>query len=260
MPLLPAADGAIEYLVTGSGEPVTVFAHGLSSSVEETRPLASGVTGTRVFFHFRGHGATTVPLTTWTYDDLGSDLRAVSDHVGARRALGASLGAGAVLNVLAATPERYDRVVLFLPAVLDTIPDDAPFDRIDRMADAIDAGNADALAEMLLADQPPAVRAMPQAIDYWRARARSLVGTPVSHAVRTLPRSVPVRDRAVLRHVTAPVLVVAQAEDTVHLASVAEGIAEALPNATLHTFPESGTLWHSRNELRELIAGFLNEE
>ena len=32
-------------LVTGSGDPVTVAAHGLGASIAETRPLLSGVAG-----------------------------------------------------------------------------------------------------------------------------------------------------------------------------------------------------------------------
>ena len=47
--------------MTGPGEPVTVFAHGLAGSIDETRPFGSGVRGSRVFLHFRGHGATSAP-------------------------------------------------------------------------------------------------------------------------------------------------------------------------------------------------------
>ncbi|HET7661061.1 MAG TPA: alpha/beta hydrolase, partial [Oryzihumus sp.] len=55
--LLDGPDGALEYLLTGSGGPTTVFGHGLAGSIETTRPFGSGVEGTRAFFHFRGHGA-----------------------------------------------------------------------------------------------------------------------------------------------------------------------------------------------------------
>jgi pimeloyl-ACP methyl ester carboxylesterase len=117
VPVVTIGGEPIDYLVTGSGDPVTVFAHGLSGSIMETRPLGSGVVGTRVFFHFRGHGESAAPAGSWSYDDIGAELLAVADHFDARRALGASMGAGAILNVLAAHPDRFDRVVLFLPAV-----------------------------------------------------------------------------------------------------------------------------------------------
>ena len=109
----------IEYLCTGSGEPVTVFAHGLGSGIEETRPLGSAVPGSRVFFHFRGHGRSTAPAGTWSYADLATDLLAVADRFDASRALGASLGAGALCRLLADRPDRFERLVFFLPAVLD---------------------------------------------------------------------------------------------------------------------------------------------
>ena len=258
MPVVQIDDEDIEYLVTGSGEPVTVFAHGLSGSIAETRPLGSGVSGTRVFFHFRGHGETTSPPGTWSYDDVGAELLAVADHFGARRALGASMGAGAILNVLAKDPRRFDRVVLFLPAVLDTIPPDAPVHRLTELADAIDANDVERLTQMLVDDQPPLVRAMPAVHDYMRLRAESLVGTAVSQAVRSIPLSLPVPDRALLSAVDIPVLVVGQEGDPVHLSSIAREIAAALPNAQLHVFPENGGIWLARDELRDVIAGFLN--
>ena len=59
--LLDGPDGALEVLTTGSGLPSTVFAHGLAGSIETTRPFGSGVTGSRTFFHFRGHGASGRP-------------------------------------------------------------------------------------------------------------------------------------------------------------------------------------------------------
>jgi 3-oxoadipate enol-lactonase len=111
----------LEYLVTGVGtpEPVTVFAHGLGGDIDTTRPLGSGVPGRKVFFHFRGHGRSSVPPGLWTFDDLAGDLAAVADHVGATRALGVSLGAAALCRLLLDRPDRFARVVFYLPAVLD---------------------------------------------------------------------------------------------------------------------------------------------
>ncbi len=248
----------IEYLVTGSGEPVTVFAHGLSGSIAETRPLGSGIAGTRVFFHFRGHGESANPPGPWTYDDVGSELLAVADYFGARRAVGASMGAGAICNVLAKDPVRFDRVVLFLPAVLDTIPADAPVHRLTALADAIDQRDVETLTQLLVEDQPPPVRALPAVHDYMRVRAEGLAGTAISTAVRSIPLSVPVPDRSLLAAVTIPVLVIGQQGDPVHLVSIAEEIADVLPNATLHVFPEDGGIWLARDELRTVITAFLN--
>jgi pimeloyl-ACP methyl ester carboxylesterase len=260
VPVVSVAGEDIEYLVTGSGDPVTVFAHGLSGSISETRPLGSGVAGTRVFFHFRGHGASSAPAGSWSYDDIGGELLAVADHFGATRALGASMGAGAICNVLAKQPDRFERVVLFLPAVLDVIPPDAPVHRLTALADAIESNDVERLTQILVEDQPAPVRAMPAVHDYMRLRAEGLVGTPIAQAVRSIPLTVPVPDRRALEKVTVPVLVLGQEGDPVHLLSIAQEIAGVLPNATLHTFPEDGGIWLARDQLREVITSFLNAE
>jgi pimeloyl-ACP methyl ester carboxylesterase len=62
----------LERLITGVGDPVTVFAHGLAGDIATTRPLGSAVLGRRVFFHFRGHGRSDAPPGPWTFDDLPS--------------------------------------------------------------------------------------------------------------------------------------------------------------------------------------------
>ena len=54
-------------LVTGAGEPVTVVAHGLGASIAETRPLAGGVAGARVFVTAPGHCPGALPDTAVTY-------------------------------------------------------------------------------------------------------------------------------------------------------------------------------------------------
>jgi pimeloyl-ACP methyl ester carboxylesterase len=142
--------------------------------------------------------------------------------------------------------------------VIDTIPPDAPVERLDWLASAIEAGDVDRLTQLLIDDQPDGVRAMPAVADYMRARAASMVGTDIARAVRTVPLTVPIPDRQVLSRVTAPVLVVGQAGDPVHLESVARELAEVFPNSELHVFTEQGAVWLARGALRDVIAGFLN--
>ncbi|MCI0689664.1 MAG: alpha/beta hydrolase [Sporichthyaceae bacterium] len=260
MPLLPTADGHLEYLITGAGRPVTVFAHGLAGSIAETRPLGSAVAGTRVFLHFRGHGASSAPESPWTYPALAAELAAVADYTAAGRAVGVSLGAGALTTLLASQPARFERLVFFLPAVLDRPRRDAVLDRLRAMARYVDERDVDALADLLLDEQPAAVRDRPDVRAFVRRQARSLVGTPVSAALRQLPDQVPIPDRAVLAAVHAPALVIAQRGDSAHPVWVAEQLAAALPAATLRVFGEDGALWSARAELRTLIAGFLNRQ
>ena len=106
-------------LRTGQGKPATVFVHGLAGSIDDTRPFASGVTGTRWFVHLRSHGGTGSPDTPWTYAGLALELSAVAAATGASRGLGVSMGAGALLSLAVSEPGRLDRLVLVLPACVD---------------------------------------------------------------------------------------------------------------------------------------------
>jgi pimeloyl-ACP methyl ester carboxylesterase len=248
----------LECLATGRGEPVTVFAHGLGGSIADTRPLGSAVEGRKVFFHFRGHGRSDSPTGTWTYVDLARDLRAVADLSGATRAVGASLGAGALCRLLADHPTRFDRVVFYLPAVLDTPRPQAARRRLTALLEAVESGDAAAAAEVIAREAPPAVRDTPAVWAYLRGRLDQLMRDGLAPALASLPDQVAVPDRSALGAVTAKALVIANRGDDLHPVSVAEELAAALPEADLHVYDEPGALWTQRADLRARIAGFLN--
>ena len=256
--LLEGPGGLLEFVTTGSGLPATVFAHGLAGSIETTRPFGSGVSGSRTFMHFRGHGVSAAPETPWTYAALADELRAVADHVGATQALGVSMGAGALCSLLARTPLRFERLVLVLPAVLDHPRTDGAQDRLLRMAELVDQGDVPGLTALLLEGEPVPVRDRP-AVRLWCGRqAAAMVGSPVSGALRTLPAAVPLSDRGVLAAVTAQVLVIAQEQDPLHPVWVAEQLAGVVPGARLEILPPGGIMWSHRALMRELIGGFLS--
>jgi pimeloyl-ACP methyl ester carboxylesterase len=258
VPLVEGPEGPLEVLVTGRGEPVTAFAHGLASSIEETRPFGSGVLGTRVFLHFRGHGATAAPQTAFTYGALTSELMSVVSRYGASRALGVSLGAGVVLRAACAEPAVFDRLVLVLPSTVDEPRHDAAVRRMQQMAELVEAGDVDALADALVAEQPPAVRGR-QDVAAWAARqAHRLTDTAVAGALRELPPQHPIDEEADLSKVTCPVLVVGQEDDVAHPAALARRLADRLPTASVRIFDGHGLVWGHRGELRDLISSFLN--
>ena len=109
----------LEQLVLDHGDPVTVVLHGLGASLAETRPLLSRVAGTTVLCSARGHGRSPLPPGPFDHAVLAADLERVADGCGATGALGVSMGAGALLSLLARRPDRFERVVLVLPAALD---------------------------------------------------------------------------------------------------------------------------------------------
>lgn len=249
----------LEYVISGLGDPVTVFAHGLANGIAETRPLGSAVAGRRVFFQFRGHGRSAAPPGRWTYADLARDLRAIADLSGATRALGVSMGAGALCRLLVDHPDRFERVVLFLPAVLDTPRPVAARERLSDLLTAVEAADAAEVANVLSQDIPATMRNNPAAWSFLRQRMEMLMGDGLAPGLASLPEQVAVDDAAGLSHVKAPVLVIGTQGDDLHPVAVAEQIAGLLPDAHLHVYDKPGVLWTQRADLRERIATFLNQ-
>lgn len=252
-----------KHLLTGAGRPVTVFAHGLAGSIAETRPFGSGVRGTRAFFHFRGHGGappvTDTPPEEWSHADLAAELRMVADDTEATRVAGLSLGAGTILRLLADTPDRFDRVVLLLPASLDNPRPDSVVRRMRAAADLVDRRDHEALASALRELQPEVARGRQDVVAWSRERAQALAGTPVAQVVRAFSRQPPLADRKVLARCVVPVLVIGQDGDDAHPAEVAREVAAAFPRGELTVFPPGGLLWAHRQRVRARITEFLND-
>ena len=261
-----------EYAVLGSPQPpTTLFLHGLAGSIQDTRPLASGLPGRKVFAHLPGHGRSTGP-DPLGYDVLAAAALAVADHEHATAAVGVSLGAATLLRVLARDPHRFERVVLYLPAVADVPRTPEAVAPHHALAEHLAIGDAEGVAAALLRTQPAAVRTGLVARIWAARRAQELVAELADAAGysdadrnadprRWLPlaAAVPLEpgDLPRLSEVRIPVLVIGQEGDTAHPAATARRVAEALPTARLTVFDEQGALWGHRAELRDLIAGFL---
>lgn len=246
--------GGVEYVVLGSGDPVTLLAHGLGGSTAETRPLATDLAGTRVLLHFRGHGDSAPLDDGWDYDVYADDLRSVADAVGATRALGLSLGAGALLRLLTATPDRFDRLAFVLPAALDRSRVDGATARLDRLAAAMRVGDVARLTELLLQEVPAPLRGSRSARVLSERRARALAFTEPP-CPRTAVR--PIEDLAVLERIRTPSLVLGQEGDELHTVAIARTLASGLPDASLHVLPAGGVFWTDRFRARELLAAHL---
>ncbi|GAA2755924.1 alpha/beta fold hydrolase [Actinopolymorpha rutila] len=256
-----SADPRPAYVLTGAGRPTTVFAPGLGGSVEQTRPFGSGVRGTRAFLEFHGGGEVGPagsPGQNLTYADLAADVRRIAGDAGATRAVGVSLGAGAILHLLAATPDRFERLVLLLPAALDRPRPARVATRMRAAAERADRGDVDAVAAALRDLQPGSARDRPDVVAWSQDRARALAGPAFARVLRAFADQKPLADRGVLARCTAPVLVVGQEGDDAHPADVARETAAALPNAELEVFPPGGLLWEHRSATRARISAFLN--
>ena len=233
--------------VTGSGLPVTVAAHGFGASVAETRPLLSGLPGTKVFYEARGHGSAPAPVQVG-YDELADDLAAAAPE--ATQALGVSLGAHTVLRLLCRRPDRYAKAVLFLPAALDQPPV-----RREGLVEALAAGDRAAVLEWVRGELPPDR----DTTSYAEARTSYLLSSPGLLVLLRGLTEPPVPDLERLGAIQTDVLVLAQEGDPVHPAQVGRDLAAALPRARLHVFDRPGVLWDHRAEFRSLVLGHLGE-
>jgi pimeloyl-ACP methyl ester carboxylesterase len=231
----------------------------MGSNIQETRPFASGVSGTRAFVEFRGHGTSGRVPDGCDYDGLAQDLLAVADEVGATRCLGVSMGSATLLRVLTDSPDRFEKCVFALPASLDRPRRLDQTSRLTELGRYVETRDVDGLTAYFSAELPEAFRNAPQLTEFMRQRAETLLTTDVLAFVRTLPTIFPVADVEVLQKVTVPCLVIGQEGDEVHPASVARVLAAALPNAQLHVYDQAWEMWGERGGLRELVTRFLND-
>ncbi len=261
MPMIDGLAGPLHHVVTGSGDPTILFVPGLAQSIADTRPFGSAVAGTRVFVDLRGHGGSQAPGSEdgWTYDGLAADVRAVADAVGATRALGVSLGAGALVRLLADEPDRFHRVVLALPGPADAERDAELLAVTDDLADAVDANDPIAIGAALVRMQPEASRGRGDVRLWARRHAAELDGGAVSGALRHLPRQAVLPSLDALGAVTASVLVLTQRRDAMHPVLAAEALAAAIPGARLEV-SDTPWIWGGRSQLREKVSEFLNRE
>lgn len=258
--LIAGPDCRLNVVLAGDGDPVSVFAHGITSSLEEIRDLADAMPGTRVLFDFRGHGASDAPPPEAGYGHaaMRRDLEAVVTRFGATRALGVSMGAGAILAMLEADALCFERVVLLIPARLDAA--NPTGDVYPALAHVLETRPLEAVAEAAL--QAPEYEALFRVRPVWRDLVRERImrmnATGVPRALRAYAaEGGPVADPERLRAVRAPALVLAHEGDPIHDAAVARRIAALLPNAELRMWPEPLAMFDDRAALAELIGGFL---
>lgn len=248
-PLLP------RWTVHGRGEPVTLVVHGLGATEGEARIPASGLAGTRVVVTLPGHGRAPDPEPEyWDYERIAADVLAVADEVGATRAVGVSLGAGALTRLAAADPDRFDRIALLLPAALDELREESVRSVFRELAAAVDEAAADGgerLRGLVAADLPADL----EVGDYVRQRADALLR--LGEALRRMPEQRVLQDASALAAVRSQVLVVGGTDDPMHPAEVAKASADAFPDARLEIFPSRAPMLTHRRDLRAVLADFL---
>ncbi len=245
----------IRWDARGRGEPVTLVVHGLGATPGEARIPASGLGGTRVVVTLPSHGAAAdAPPDYWNYENVAHDVLRAADETGADRAVGVSLGAGALTRIAADKPDRFTRLALIQPAALD---------RPHHSARSRVFGELTAVVERAAEDDGAALRAsirdsLPDGVDageYVEQRAAAL--RRLQPALRRLPEQAPVSDADALAAVSSEVLVIAAAGDPMHPESVAREVARAFPRGRCTPVPSRAPMMTHRAQLRGLLQDFV---
>lgn len=222
-----------------AGTPITVVAHGMSSSREamdgdgvfDWSPVGEDGRGL-VRYDARGHGRSTGgtdPVDfTWTW--LAEDLLAVIETVspdGPVDVIGMSMGTASALYAALRAPDRIRRLVLAIPPTAwDTRASHVAGYRDG--ADIVDEAGIDAfLAAAAEQPQPPILETLQRRPYTADVRAECFAALLRGAADSDLP------DPAELTRVTHPTLLLPWDTDPGHPVSTAERLADALPNATL---------------------------
>lgn len=106
--------GDFSYEDQGGGTPI-LFIHGFGRSRHDGFPFFPFLKGHRwIAPDLRGHGGSSVPRSSFTLQDLTTDLIALADHLwlGKIDVMGHSLGGMIALDLLITHPERIGKILL----------------------------------------------------------------------------------------------------------------------------------------------------
>jgi pimeloyl-ACP methyl ester carboxylesterase len=254
---LVTSDVTLHVEVDGEGEPVMVLAHGLTNSCRELAMLTGFVSGTKVRFCFRGHGHSSSPLTGYRFADFARDVRAVADAYRATVAVGTSLGAGAIANLVADDPDRFEKLIFLLPAGLDV--EFLYKDRLLETAAMIEGLDAHEAMEAILSDPERVQRyvAAPWMRDLDEQMLADLNTEGVPRAIREVVEDRPLRDRNDMAAVKAPTLFICRRGDVIHPAEIGEILAGIMPNAELIMFDDGDEMLAAIPTLIARVVEFL---
>ena len=249
----------------GDGEPVTLFGHGFSGAIRDTRPFATGVAGTRALVNLGGHGGRPSPGRPWTYQTIADQLADALARTHATRALGVSMSAGGLARLITSrhpAATGLEKVAFVLPASFDGFPDHIAARNTEHLAlmrRLLDAGDREGLYSELLATEPDDLTAAKPVQDWVRQKVDALFDTDMSDGVG-LAGEIAVDNPEAAADFTGEVLVLTHEDDPAHPVEMAKRYAEAFPTAELIVLPAGSILWKGRSEVRRILTGFFNDE
>jgi pimeloyl-ACP methyl ester carboxylesterase len=253
----------------GAGVPVLLM-HGLTAThryvVMGSTALARS--GHRVLaYDARGHGRSSPAEEPgdYAYEELAADALAILDQLEIERAVlaGASMGAHTALKLALDAPERAGGLVVITPAYEPARHGEAEsLARWDALADGLRRGGVEGFISAYGEPQvPPAWRETVLKVIRQRLALHEHPEA-VADALQAVPRSRPFGDLGQLAAISAPVAVIASADDADpgHPQAVGEAYAAAIPGAHL-VLDEPGrspVAWQG-SQLSKLIADVATE-
>lgn len=263
-PNLPGPESG--YIATfGTGEPHTLFGHGFAGAIRDTRPFGTGITGTRHFLHLPGHGGRPSPGPGWNYPQIAEVLAQALTATSASQALGVSMSAGGLLNLLSTAhpvTRSLNKVALVLPASFTGFSAEvAATNRayLEQMRGLVADRDVAGIVDLMLSREPAEVAQMLPVRAWTKAKAENLVNTEMSDGLGlALEIAVDGDSEALenLRSFPGEVLVLTHEDDAAHPVEVAEAIAAAIPSSRLEVLPAGSILWRGRHEVRRILGEF----
>jgi 3-oxoadipate enol-lactonase len=218
------------YNLTGpAGAPLLVLGGSLGTTREMWRPQLSELTRRwRVLrFDHRGHGESEVPAGPYTLDELGADVLALLDALGADRVSYAGLSLGGMIGMWLAAhaPDRVDRLALLCTSAY------LPQGYFDR-ARLVRAEGTAVIADAVVARwfTPEFAQREPATVT---ELTKGLAAIPAEGYAGCCEAIAAMDLRPVLHRVTAPTVVIAGADDPATPPVHSEAIVAAVPGARL---------------------------
>ncbi|MCQ9385993.1 alpha/beta hydrolase [Brevibacterium sp. 50QC2O2] len=247
----------------GTGDPVTLFAHGFSGSIRDTRPFSLGMAGTRALVNLGGHGGRPSPGPDWTYRTIAAQLSAALHTTGATRALGVSMSAGGLARLVTEGDPAacgLEKIAFVLPASWDHFTRELAA-RTARYSELLrtylDTGDREGLTTALLAREPEQVRRLEPAHAWTRAKVDAIFDTDMRDGI-DLARRIAVDHPEAAAGFPGEVLVLTHEEDPSHPVEIAQQYAQAF-GARLEVLPPGSILWLGRSRVREILIDFFND-
>jgi 3-oxoadipate enol-lactonase len=223
---------ALHHTVDGPDEaPVLVLSSSLGTTGDLWAPLVEALASSFrvVRYDHRGHGGSPVPTGPYTMDDLGGDVLALLDTLGADRAhlAGVSLGGMVGMWMASHAPERVDRMVLICTSARL-----GPPEMWQTRANAVRAQGMGGIADQVVGRWLPRSYAAqhPEAVQLLRGM---LMATPVDGYVACCAAIERMNLEDQLSTVAAPTLVIAGLEDESTPPPHSQRIVERIPDARL---------------------------